>query len=233
MGRDAAGRSRSDDRRFDDEQIFAILRAGEAEGASTAEFCASHGVAVPMYCLWKARYRHLSLPEFRTLRRQERQRVLILRASAIAGLTLVAGGAGLLVVPRGTAESAPVSTPPAVQSVAHQPSGRAPAASADPQATITPPPTTADASPGGGTAAPSVADGGFHVQISAEPDVQLARETVQRLVSAGYPAYVLPTTVGELELYRVRIGPFESRPDAQEILRRLERDGYEGPWIAK
>ena len=81
--------------------------------------------------------------------------------------------------------------------------------------------------------APSAADGGYHVQVSAEPDVQLARETVERLVSAGYPAYVLPTTVGALELYRVRIGPFESGQDAQQILRRLERDGYEDPWIAK
>ena len=71
------------------------------------------------------------------------------------------------------------------------------------------------------------------MQVSAEPDVQLARETVERLVSAGYPAYVLPTMVGDLERYRVRIGPFESRQDAQQILRRLQHDGYEGPWIAK
>jgi hypothetical protein len=31
----------------------------------------------------------------------------------------------------------------------------------------------------------------------------------------------------------VRIGPFESLGDAREIVRLLERDGYEGPWIAR
>ena len=70
------------------------------------------------------------------------------------------------------------------------------------------------------------------MQVSAEPDAREARTIVEQLAAAGYSAYVLPTTFGELELFRVRLGPFGTWHEAQEVVRRLEEEGYDGPWIA-
>ena len=204
--------------RFSDEQIFTILRANEDEGVNTADVCAASGVTLPMYCLWKARYRHLTLPELRDRRRQERRHALLVRACLVTVVALGLAGVGLFVIPDGRAEPAasPVVIAPAVRPTPPHPAP-----------TGVSPAQKAQAAPIG------AADGQLAVQIAAEPDLQKARALVKRLETAGYSAYVLPTTVGALELFRVRVGPFESWRDAQDIVRLLERDGYAGTWIAK
>src|SRR5918997_1007051 len=61
---------RPSDHHVTDDEIFAMLNAA-SDAETTAEMCASKGVTVPMYCVWKTKYRHLSLAELRTARRRE------------------------------------------------------------------------------------------------------------------------------------------------------------------
>jgi hypothetical protein len=74
---------------------------------------------------------------------------------------------------------------------------------------------------------------GYVVQVAAVSTLQGAREMLARLVTAGYSAYLTRTTAGQAEMYRIRVGPFESRALAEEAVRRLEADGHRGAWIAK
>lgn len=235
MDREAPAPPRGRDRSFTDEQIFEMLRAGEGEGASAAELCAAHDVPFPTYCLWKSRYRHLSLPELTAVRRGERRRTLLLRAGVVAALAFGSAGVGLFVLsgsatapPSAAADTGPVGPPGAQKVVAPVVTESGPGAAA--------PPSAAPAAPAAQVALekvpPPPAAQGFAVQVSAEPDAREARTIVEQLAAAGYTAYVLPTTFGELELFRVRLGPFGTRHEAQEVVRRLEEEGYDGPWIA-
>ena len=234
MGRGVFARLRRHDGRFSDDQIFTILRVGEDGGAGLAELREVNGVTFPMYCLWKAKYGQLTLPELRTLRRQEGRQALIARACLVTAIVLGAGGVGLFILPEATPGPASEGTARAVTS-ATDASSRPPSAVAPQSAVATPDPPLTHASILGPTAGPPApsAHERYEVQVAAEPDLQGARTIVRRLETAGYAGYVLPATVGSVELYRVRIGPFESLGDAREIVRLLERDGYEGPWIAR
>ena len=74
---------------------------------------------------------------------------------------------------------------------------------------------------------------GYVVQVAAVPDLQEARAVLEQLAEAGYPAYLTATIVDQVELYRVRVGPLKSRPAAEEVARRLEREGHRAPWVTK
>jgi cell division protein FtsN len=39
--------------------------------------------------------------------------------------------------------------------------------------------------------------------------------------------------VGNGEVFRVRVGPFDTLPAAEEMATRLRSDGYGGAWIAR
>jgi hypothetical protein len=221
-----AGSTRHDTR-FSDEQIFTMLRAGEEDEADIAVICETGGATIPMYCLWKARYGPLALPELRTARRRERQRALILRASLVAALVLIAGGAGVVLLPDGASRAASAQPAPVASA---RPAAAAPAlarASIGASLSNAPDAPTADM-----PAAPPSQEG-FAVQVAAEPDRLFAGEILGRLEAAGYSAYLLPITVGQVELFRVRIGPFETQREALAIVQRLEREGYEGAWLAR
>lgn len=235
MDREGPAPPRRRDRGFTDEQIFEILRAGEADGASAAELCATHEVAFPTYCLWKSRYRHLSLAELMALRRSERRKAVLLRTGLVTTLAFGSAGLGLFVVsgsttaPASAADSGAGSSRPVAQKVmvpvvTENDTGAA--------AAPRPAPVAAAASAAVEKLPPPPSAQGFAVQVSAEPDAREARTIVDQLAAAGYSAYVLPATFGELELFRVRLGPFDTWREAQEVVRRLEEEGYDGPWIA-
>ena len=79
------------------------------------------------------------------------------------------------------------------------------------------------------TAEPS----GYVVQVAAVPDLQEARAVLDQLAEAGYPAYLTATVIDRVELYRVRVGPLKSRRAAEDVARRLEREGHRAPWVTK
>ena len=222
MDRAESALERGGGKRLTDEQIFDLLRAGEAEGGGTTALCEAYGVTVPTYCVWKARYGKLTLEELRRARTIESRRTLtrhvLMAVGTVAMLAILGLSIGAWVSP---SEMTIVSGPAAAASREVAPAAISPSAGA----AVAPPPAAAD---------PPPPTEGYSVQLAAVPDVQEASGRIEQLRAAGYSAaYLLPTTAGDLTLYRVRIGPFDSLRDAQDVVRRLKRDGYEGTWISK
>jgi cell division protein FtsN len=63
------------------------------------------------------------------------------------------------------------------------------------------------------------------IQVASIRDLKIADRMVARLKDKGYPAYRTVVEVpGKDTWYRVRIGSFERKADAQKTLKRLEKD---------
>jgi hypothetical protein len=250
------------DTAFSDDTIFAMLHAAD-ESMSAADLCAAHGVTLPMYCVWKTKYRNLTFQELCDLRRQEHRRVRTLRAVLITSMALGAGAIGLSLaawmdrsaegdVGRAVHHEQPVSSVattglPSIDAAdgPHTPRDTAEHRAARPQQAIgpltLPEHDIVSQQPDAGaslerfptsTPAPAGPDG-YSVQVAAMPDLKQARMLVEQLEAAGHSAYLVAVTVRNEELYRVRVGPFESRDIAQETVRRLLREGRQGAWIAR
>lgn len=230
-----------------DEEICELLNA-VADGKPLVPLLAARKVSLPMYCVWKEKYRQMSLEQLRTARSRERWRV----RGVLAGLLLVAvvGGSGIVV---GLARAAQSQVTGANEGVASNqpPSAAEPASRAEvPPTGSTPPPTDqhgssarnaapavakAPSSEGQpSSAAPSVIkEPGYKIQVAAANTEQEGRAIVERLAKAGYPAYLLGATVNSAAVFRVRVGPFDTLESAQEIASTLRQDGFSGAWIAR
>jgi cell division septation protein DedD len=97
-------------------------------------------------------------------------------------------------------------------------------------------PPPAEAAPAA-TPAESVAEpqgAGFAVQVAALRERREADSVVQRLIGKGYPAYVLaPAKDAPAAVYRVRVGKFKNRREAEEAATRLEKEEQFKPWIVR
>jgi cell division septation protein DedD len=210
------------DGRFSDEQIVDVLRAAEEGAQSAAELCAAAGITLPMYCVWKGKYRGLTLEEVRAVRRRADRRARALLGGVLAiVIGLGAGGVGLLARTTWAVEPAPADTALAVQ----------PAPVPDPAPAPAPEAPTLEVLPVARPPAP--ADEGYAVQVTAAPTLQEAEAMAGTLTAAGHPAYVLPIVVGTVEHFRVRVGPFASREAAEEAAGQLKRGGHPGAWVAR
>src|SRR5688572_14974601 len=81
----------SSDRHLSHDEIFEILTAGN-DGETAANLCATKGVTVPRYCVWKKKYRHLSLEDLRKARRAELSRARCQVGVLVIATALGAGG---------------------------------------------------------------------------------------------------------------------------------------------
>jgi cell division septation protein DedD len=249
---------RADDDRFTDEEILTILRAGEA-GLKLSDVCAAGGIRVATYNEWKAKYSGL-LPSGvrnRRLRARRKRWAAIAAFAALVVLSVLAAGmlGGIRngspsqkaaanapenpLKPRPTAAAATVTIPVPAQN-------RQSVAAAEP---APPPPTVRQPAQGADAAQPvdlrasatsvsaedieTTSPNGYVVQVAAVPNLQEARAVLEQLTEAGYPAHLTAKVVDRVELYRVRVGPLKSRPEAEEVARRLERDGHRAPWVTK
>ena len=117
---------------------------------------------------------------------------------------------------------------------------RAPAAAPDvrspapspPVATPTPTPAAAAARPAAATSA-APAGTGYAVQIAALNVRSEADAIAKRLTSKGYAAYVLSPATGTPQIYRVRIGKFGSRREAETMATKLEKEEQFKPWVTR
>jgi DedD protein len=91
----------------------------------------------------------------------------------------------------------------------------------------TPPPVADQSQPA------SVTSGGFAVQITALRDRGEADSIVKRLVTKGYPAYVLNPVPGKPPVYRVQVGRYKNRGDADRIAGRLKTEEQFSPWVTR
>ena len=70
---------------------------------------------------------------------------------------------------------------------------------------------------------------GFVVQVVATPRRSEAESISLRLQKKGYPAFV--TTAGKA--YRVRVGKYKDRAEANAVSKRLETEERFRPWVTR
>ncbi len=75
---------------------------------------------------------------------------------------------------------------------------------------------------------------GFAVQVMIFDTRREADSLASRLVAKGYPAFVMDPVKGAPRgIYRVRVGKYKNRKDAEAISSRLETVEQFKPWIAR
>ena len=83
------------------------------------------------------------------------------------------------------------------------------------------------------SAPPEPAGPGFAVQIAALNVRGEADAIAKRLSSKGYAAYVLSPTDGTPAVYRVRIGKFPTRHEAETVAAKLQKEEQFKPWVTR
>lgn len=74
---------------------------------------------------------------------------------------------------------------------------------------------------------------GFAVQIAALNVRGEADAIARRLNAKGYAAYVLAPPSGSPPVYRVRVGKFKTRHEAENVAARLQKEEQYTPWITR
>jgi DedD protein len=108
-------------------------------------------------------------------------------------------------------EPAPVAAPKSTTAAAAVPPAQKPAPS-----------------PGSTTAEPSGT--GYVVQVAAVRERREAESIAHRLASKGYPSFVTTTSAGA---FRVRVGKYADRKQADAIAARLQNEEQFKPWVTR
>jgi cell division septation protein DedD len=75
---------------------------------------------------------------------------------------------------------------------------------------------------------------GWVVQLVALRDRQTANSIVQRLSGKGYPAFLVsPAPGAPAPVFKVQVGRYADRDQAEQIRRRLEKEEQFKPWISR
>ena len=74
----------------------------------------------------------------------------------------------------------------------------------------------------------SVPSSGWAVQLGSFGDKQNAERLAAAVSQNGFPAYLMSLEQSGKTLYRVRVGPRDSRAQASELAERLAKAGYKG-----
>ena len=120
----------------------------------------------------------------------------------------------------------PVAT---IAKTAPPPLKAVPATKAGSVATVATP--TPSAAPPGLSREP--AGTGFVVQVAAVNDRREADTIAKRLAAKGYPSFVTTPPNGTPRTFRVRIGKYPNRRDAESIAARLQKEEQFKPWITR
>ncbi len=84
------------------------------------------------------------------------------------------------------------------------------------------------------TAAPAAVTGaGFVVQVAALRDRTEADAIVKRLAGKGYQAFVVNPVPGKPPVYKVQVGRFAERGDAEKTAARLKSQEQYSPWVTR
>jgi cell division septation protein DedD len=71
------------------------------------------------------------------------------------------------------------------------------------------------------------------VQLAALNSRGEADAMARRLTSKGYAAYVVAPPGGTPAVFRVRVGTFDTRREAETVAARLQREEQFKPWITR
>jgi cell division septation protein DedD len=189
--------------------------------------------------------------------RAERAAIASAEATSLGGLSAVAEAAPQQALPTAVPPAAgldPTSAapPPAVDDLSYtdrlekpsqpaevlKPAAKAPAAPARtnqaPQPTARkepePPPAASAQAP---VASAPPTGSGFALQVAALRERDEAEAIARRLKSKGYEAYVVTPSQGTPSVYRVRIGKFPTKREAESVAARLQKEEQFTPWITR
>ena len=74
---------------------------------------------------------------------------------------------------------------------------------------------------------------GYVVQVAAVKARSEADPIASRLASKGFPSYVTTPGTGAARIFRVRVGKYNDRREAESVARRLEKEEQFKPWITR
>jgi cell division septation protein DedD len=74
---------------------------------------------------------------------------------------------------------------------------------------------------------------GFVVQVAAVQSRSEADAIAQRLSSKGFPSFVSTPGSGAPRVYRVRVGKYKDKREAEGVARRLQKEEQFNPWITR
>lgn len=124
------------------------------------------------------------------------------------------------------AEKTPEPTPPPAQT--------APAPAAEPAKPAPEPAKSTQKPEPAAASAPQAGSTGYSVQVIAMRERSSSEAIAKRLVGKGYNAYVLDPAPGSRStLYRVRVGPYKTRREAEDARARLEKEERFKPSITR
>ena len=115
------------------------------------------------------------------------------------------------------ATNPPAAVPPAPPAAQTQTPEKPSAASQPPRADV---PTSGRA-------------GAWVIQVHALQNRDAATTFVRTLASKGYPAFLLNPAAGSPQIYRVQIGGYRDRAEAEQVARRLEKEEQFRPAIKR
>src|SRR5258705_545913 len=85
-------------------------------------------------------------------------------------------------------------------------------------------PSSTDASAPAAPPATPASAGDYAIQVAALREAGEADTIAKRLVSKGYGAYVLTPPDGKPNVFRVRIGSFKTRREAEVVASKLQKE---------
>lgn len=121
-----------------------------------------------------------------------------------------------------SAEPVPESRPGAAPAIP-------PAAARSPELSVSKSDSPAGPGPAARQAGPSVEVGtGFTIQVAASRTKQDAEALVNILKTRGYPVFLVAPEYAHANdnLFRVQVGPFTSRDDAEQVRTKLAQEGF-------
>jgi cell division septation protein DedD len=131
--------------------------------------------------------------------------------------------------------SEPPAREPEVRAENSAPSkpAKAPAAATTETERPAPPAEKTEARAVGTTTAGEPAGQGFAVQIAAVNAKSEADAMAKRLASKGYSAYVLAPASGTPSVFRVRVGKFGTKREAETVAAKLQKEEQLKPWVTR
>ena len=121
---------------------------------------------------------------------------------------------------------------PAKPATPKSPKPEAPAVSHPPTAPVAKPkprPPSAPTADARSKSVPAPSPGHFTIQVASVQDIKGAVKFVANLRAKGYPAYQLRSDIaGKGIWYRIRVGGFEDRDAAANMLKKLKNDKFGG-----
>ena len=92
-----------------------------------------------------------------------------------------------------------------------------------------PKPSGPPSRPSGAAADPE----GFSIQVAALVKREEADTIVKRLAAKGYPAYVAAPIKEKVPIFRVRVGKYKERNEADTVAAKLQKEEQFKPWVVR